>query len=184
MRTAAIVPSIFGQKIKYMKHLIFIPLILITVSACTQAYEAPSSLKEENASIVGYYSSVQPSHCRTNPNDDRCLAYYKEPACLQITEQGKKQYNVEAHVIDTRGFSCTFVGTASFSKEGLTAFPREPVEDGQYLSIRNDGSHIILREDKPREFNGYCGAHVSLDGIEFSSKDREPVRNPGSCAKP
>ena len=182
MKKDAIAVTIFFQKNNFATSF-FLLMLPIFLSACRQASEI-TTVHNSRDEFVGYYSAF-PSYdgLPTSPEGE-AWGYYKDPACLQIVKEADSSYKVEAFITDSRGFSCTFVGRAEPSRNGLKAYPNSPVEKGQHIFIEKIGSSLIIREDKLRENNGFCGAHAGIEGLTFPQKDRTPVRKAGACAVP
>lgn len=165
-----------------MKYLTFSGIISLLVGCVQLGDVAQTSTKADE--MIGYYTAIQPAHCKPASEGGTCWGYVEEPTCLHIMKDGNNAYKVEAFVIDTRGFSCSFVGSAEPTVNGLKAYPHSPIETGQHIFIEKSKHSLVIREDKARERNGFCGAFATIDGLSFPLSDQSETRVPGTCATP
>lgn len=120
----------------------------------------------------GLYETTSKS-CSSPPGGGTPCSEFKD--CLRI-KKSSNYYVVELHSVQAYQNTCSAVLKMRDDPQGLAYMDGR----GREVWLRLEGSNLTLLTNG---FNsvGYCGAHASLDGIEFPVASRQAID--GVCAE-
>ena len=120
----------------------------------------------------GLYETASKS-CSSPPGGGMPCSEFKD--CLKIKESSG-YYTVEIYSVQAYQNTCSAVLEMRDDPHGLAYMDAQ----GREVWLRLDGSNLTLMTNG---FNpvGYCGAHASLDGIQFPVASRQEID--GVCAE-
>ena len=114
----------------------------------------------------GLYETVSKS-CSSPPGGGVSCSEFKD--CLRI-KKSSDYYTVELHSVQAYQNTCSAVLEMRDDPQGLAYMDAQ----GREVWLRLKGVDLIFMTNG---FNpaGYCGAHASLDGIEFPIADKQAI---------
>lgn len=137
--------------------------------------------------LEGYYTA--PAKYCSEREGNRLVPcdHPKVEDCLILKRIDSRHMWFSVNSAQSNGASCSVDGVAVADTHGLTYTDNDP-GDGQdfhnvlsifvkHRAIRFKSANASDRES----FAPFCGAHASLDGLEFSLKDRHPINARTSC---